>query len=167
MPGVGATRIPEVVRLRLGGATVTEIADALGVSKGAISDTIHSPEVEAQLTEANNDSYAAIGALRADLALEALRFKAHVMRGMPDERGVLTFAGTDAATVAVRDRAATEILDRCGVTKETAIRISGQTEHRVVVEFRGLANAEIDAEIAALELELAGDLPVIDITGDE
>lgn len=107
MAGVGTARIAEVVRMRLAGASITKIARTMGVSCPSISDTLKRPEVAAQIAEANADSYALIADQRGRLAVKALK-RLERQLDSDDER--------------IAQGAANSILDRCGVTKETAIR---------------------------------------------
>jgi hypothetical protein len=119
METLGEAMIPELVRLRLGGKRQHEVATALGVSAGIVSRTLKQPEVQALIDEANRESYAHVADQLGTLALEALLFKAEVMRGMPDEAGVPT------VPVAIRSAAASDIMDRCGVTKEATVKLTG------------------------------------------
>lgn len=109
MDSVGEGLIPELVRLRLGGKSQAAIAAALGVSQSIVCRTLQRPDVRAEIDRVNADSYAAIVDQRARLALKALGVL-EAQLGSEDER--------------VAQGAANSLLDRCGVTKETAVRVA-------------------------------------------
>lgn len=106
---LGDALIPDLVRMRLAGMNQTTIARNLGVLPQTVGHTLRRADVRALIDDANRESYAAIMDQRGALAMEALERLAEVMRD-------------EAAPHAVRRQACVDILDRCGITKEVALR---------------------------------------------
>ena len=107
---VGKAKEPEVVRRRLAGETITQIAEVMGVGPPAISDTLRKPAVRAELAKQRD---AVLARVRDDLV------------GLSNEAvGVLCEIMLDkTVSAAVRKAAATDVLDRIGVVRGAALLV--------------------------------------------
>jgi hypothetical protein len=108
--------------------------------------------VRAAIEEGNRQSYGLIADRRGTLAVEALAVLASLMRGgdTPDDY--------EAVPASVRRQAASDLLDRCGVTKETAIRVSAEVSGSIGVALVDLTPEQLRA-LAWGDEPLVIDLP--------
>lgn len=109
MSGVAKSKEPEVIARAATGEGPTAIARRLGVTQGAVSQTLLREDVRAAVERHNQELLQSIWDERGDGAREAwsvLRAQLH----HSDPR--------------IAQRAAIEVLDRTGVTRETVIRVS-------------------------------------------
>jgi len=127
---------------------VTEIAAELRVSAPVVSRTLQLAEVADAINSAHAIAREDAARVLSASALAAVRVLVALAGGCPDEKGRLTVAD------AVRLRAATEVLDRCGLHRAERREVSGpdagpvQTETRI--ELAGMSLEQIDALLARL-----------------
>lgn len=133
---LGRAKWPQLAEMRASGMGVTQIADALGYSKGAVSETLRLPEVVEMIDEIHAEAREAITHQLKAAAVLGLSVLVELAQGRPID-------GVPTVNDSVRRQAASDLLDRCGVTKETAVRIEGQTGPTVVVDVSKLTLEEL------------------------
>lgn len=137
---IGEARRADVIRMRVEGMTVTEIADHLGVAVPVVSRTLSSPDVRAAVQARNADLLAAVQDSFVNAQILAWRVMTSLLRSK-DER--------------IRIMAAKDILDRGPMVRGAAVDITG---------------SGVEGELAALSVAqlraLVGeeDVVVLDVT---
>lgn len=127
---VGRAKWDQVAEMRASGCSVAEIARELGCAGPTVSETLSLPEVAEKIEAIHAEAREAI----------SHKLKAAATLGL----SVLVELAEDATTPAVvRRQAASDLLDRCGVTKETAVRLEGQAGPTVVVDVSKLSLDEL------------------------
>ena len=121
---IGKARQPELVEHRLSGLGVSEIAKAMGVSTATVSQTLTEPHVVDMIAKANEETMRGVLAQRSRAAAVAFSTLLELAGGRPmidEETGEQVYGVCDV----VRRQASSDLLDRCGVTKETAVKVTG------------------------------------------
>lgn len=137
---IGEAKRAEVVRMRVDGATCTEIAKALDVDPAAVSRTMNAPDVKAAIAGRNAELLEAVRDNFVNAQMLAWRTMVSLLRS-EDER--------------IRIMAAKDILDRGPMVRGAAVDITG---------------SGVEGELAALSVAqlraLVGeeDVVVLDVT---
>ena len=126
---IGESRRGELIRMRVEGASVTEIATALGVDPGAVSRTLKAPDVRAEIDATNRETLDAVrdGFIAAQLL--AWRTMVKLLRSDDDR---------------IRIMAAKDILDPgpmvrgASVSLDASVSVSAQLEGLTVAQLRAL-----------------------------
>ncbi len=143
MSGVARHRHQLVIERRCAGATLSEIAEEMGVTRQAIGATLRTPEVAAALEDAFRERMAAIHLAMAEGATDAI--------------GVLRAIMTDTEVPAdIRRRAASDFLDRVVPRGVTVTTRSETTPVCIDVgdldrQLEDLTDDELDALEAAID----------------
>jgi len=142
--GVGAKKVPRVIELALMGKGCTEIGKVLGVSPQAVHQTLKDPDVVAQIDDANEQGLRKILHQRSHLAALAVGVLAELAEGRPytehdDDTGevVKRYEVADM----VRKGAADSLADRMGITKETAVKVTGKSG--VIIDASGMSAEQL------------------------
>lgn len=169
MAGLAREKWEKVIYLRVTGNSVTEIARVMGCSQAAVSQTLSFPEVKAlvEREKAYTLEQAQIAATEnAPIMIDVLR----------------RIAEDTTERASDRVKAATELLDRVGLTKEAKVKVehSGSVTHGVrplltadewalyTPEERERKKAELEARLAAgAEVPLLPGRQVIDVEEDD
>lgn len=134
---VAKAKWPQVSEMRASGMQTAEIARALGCSRQAVHETLQVPEVIEAIEAIHAEAREAVKHKLQAAATLGLSVLVELAKGRPNEEGKL------GVNDMVRRQAASDLLDRCGVTKETAVRLEGQAGPTVVVDVSKLSLDEL------------------------
>jgi hypothetical protein len=130
---IGEAARAELIRLRVAGRRTSEIAEALGVSRQAVGQTLSNPDVRAEIEATNREALDAVRDSFVSAQLLAWRTMVGLLR---DE------------DVKVRLAAAKDILDRgpmvrgASVSLDASVSVSAQLEGLTVAQLRALVGEE-------------------------
>lgn len=142
-PLVSRSKWERVAEMCASGKKSKEIGDALGVSRQAVDATLRTDEVKEMVEAIHAETREAVTHRLQATATLGLDVLEELARGRPVK-------GRPTVHDTVRRQAASDLLDRCGVTTETALRVEGDAGPRIVIDAASLAQLS-DHEIDAAE----------------
>lgn len=134
MAGVAVAKHPDVIRHRIEGHSVTEIAERLGVSPTAVSQTLGRPDVQAEIERMRR---AMLDDIRDGWAFVQRKAWRTMM------------ALLDSDNEQIRHKAAADILDRgpmqrgASVSVDATVSIAAQLEGLSLAQLRALAGEDV------------------------
>lgn len=138
----------EVIRLELLGASVTDIAEQMGISRHAVRYILASPlamQMRQELQERRDDAVVDVSSKLAEMCPKALEVMQDTLEGQFKDAGA-----------ALRNRVAMEVLDRCGYgkivrTQNTNLNASLTAEEIIALRQRAHKEAAARGVLACQE----------------
>lgn len=138
----------EVIRLELLGASVTDIAEQMGISRHAVRYILASPlamQMRQELQERRDDAVVDVSSKLAEMCPKALEVMQDTLEGQFEDAGA-----------ALRNRVAMEVLDRCGYgkivrTQNTNLNASLTAEEIIALRQRAHKEAAARGVLACQE----------------
>lgn len=134
---VGKAKWPQIAEMRASGMSISAIAEALGCTRQTVHETLRIPEVAEAIEAIHAETRESVAHQLQAAATLGLSVLIELAQGRPTEDGTPTVLDV------VRRQAASDLLDRCGVTKEAAITVKGNMPPPVVIDVSNLSLTEL------------------------